>query len=1109
MPKLLSPQEQFFESLQAFAGQLAAKFSAMGAGEPEDQLKPSVDRLFTEFGKIILHSIVLKGESTLDDRLGRPDFAAHSGQLPIGYIELKAPGKGANPKLYKGHDKKQWERFQNVPNLIYTDGNEWALYRNGVLQLKRIRMDGDITTDGEDAVSNDKAVELFQLIADFIKWTPIVPNKPKELAAFLAPFCRMIREEVLDSLDDKDSPMQSLKTEIKALLFPDADDAQFADAYAQTVIFAMLLGQMEGANVLDLRNTYDTLAHHHSLLSRSLEFLTDKEAQKEISASLSMTQRVIHEIPAKLLIARSATKDPWLFFYEDFLAAYDPKLRKEAGVYFTPLEVVRCQVRLIDEILHKHMGRKMGFVEAGVATLDPAEGTGTYLLAIVEHALDRVEKEEGPGAVKGGASALVRNLHGFEWMVGPYAVAQLRFSQALTKYGISLPPTGPSIYLTNTLESPHTNPPAPPLFHKPIAQEHERALKVKESDLILVCMGNPPYGRHEASTGDNRAVTGGWVRYGDRNHPDDKPILEAFLKPAREAGYSVHLKNLYNLYVYFIRWSLWKVFEHKTATGPGILSFITASSYLDGDAFVGVREHMRRICDHIDIIDLGGEGRGTRKDENVFAIQTPVAIFVAWRKAKPSLDAPAAIRYVRIEGTREEKLKTLDSITSSDDLKWESVPSEWHAPFIPIQTGTFTKWPNITDIFPWQSNGVKAGRTWVIAPSKENLRYRLTALLKRADLPQDISNRLGNNLLNPKDLFKDSPTGRKLSDKPTGLTPLLAEVYPDTIAINRYSYRSFDRQYVVADARFLDRPSPSLWHTHSDRQMYLSSMFNHPLGGGQAITVCSEIPDLHHFRGSFGAKEILPLYRDAAGTKPNIMPGLLELLSNNFGCAVAPEDLAGYVYGVLSYPEYTRKFANELSGKEIRVPLTKDKHLFAKVFGFGKELIWLHTYGECLSEAARPKGEIPKGKTKCLRAVSDQKDKYPNEFRYDENNKELNVGDGVFGPISPAVWEFEVSGLKVVQSWLGHRMKDGSGKKSSPLDDIRPQVWTYEFTRELLELLWVLERTVEGYPKQKELFEAVLDGELFNADELPGVPDTAREAPKVDRTPADQTELGY
>lgn len=170
-------------------------------------------------------------------------------------------------------------------------------------------------------------------------------------------------------------------------------------------------------------------------------------------------------------------------------------------------------------------------------------------------------------------------------------------------------------------------------------------------------------------------------------------------------------------------------------------------------------------------------------------------------------------------------------------------------------------------------------------------------------------------------------------------------------------------------------------------------------------------------------------------------------------------------------------------------------------------LIWLHTYGERLNDAAHPKVKIPHGAARCTRAVSDTEDRYPNEFHYTENTKTLHVGDGEFAPVSSDVWEFEVSGLKVVQSWLGYRMKDRSGKKSSPLDDIRPRTWTREFTTELLELLWVLERTVAGYGKQKQLLEAVLDSDLFTADELPKVPDSAREAPKVPRAHEGQMQL--
>jgi len=599
------------------------------------------------------------------------------------------------------------------------------------------------------------------------------------------------------------------------LLFPEATERQFADAYAQTIIFALLLARMEGSGVLDLKDAYRILESHHLLLSRALQFLTDPMALKEIDSSLSLAQRIINEIPSETLAADEGAEDPWLFFYEYFLSKYDPKLRKKWGVYYTPIEVVRCQVRLVDEILKNEFGKNMGFIEPGVITLDPALGTGTYLLGIIEHALKRVEAEEGPGAVKGGARALVNNLHGFEWMVGPYAVSQLRFSRALTSKGASLPPAGIGIYLTNTLESPHIQPLAPPLFHKPIAQEHERALKVKDAEHVLVCLGNPPYGRHAAAQEMNHAITGGWVRHGDEKGPG---ILKDFIEPARSAGHGIHLKNLYNQYVYFVRWALWKVFEHRTAVGPGIVTFITASSYLEGDAFVGLREHLRRICDRIDIIDLGGEGRGTRKDENVFAIQTPVAIFVAWRKGKKQDGKSARVRYTKIEGNREEKLRILDGIKSSRSLKWYGVPDDWQATFRNTLYSQFALWPLLTDLFPWQNNGVQCKRTWPIAPSRAVLESRWKELLRSPDRAKAMRESGDRSIsLSQADLFDPKKTLlaiEKLSENET-----LGNII-------RYSYRSFDRQYLLADNRLISRPRPALWETHGSRQVYLNCLFS-------------------------------------------------------------------------------------------------------------------------------------------------------------------------------------------------------------------------------------------------------------------------------------------
>ena len=109
----------------------------------------------------------------------------------------------------------------------------------------------------------------------------------------------------------------------------------------------------------------------------------------------------------------------------------------------------------------------------------------------------------------------------------------------------------------------------------------------------------------------------------------------------------------------------------------------------------------------------------------------------------------------------------------------------------------------------------------------------------------------------------------------------------------------------------------------------------------------------------------------------------------------------------------------------------------------------------------------------------------------------LRVGEGEFTPVEPEVYEFEVSGLKVVQSWLKYRMKKGAGRKSSFLDGIRPVHWTSQFTTELLELLWVLEATVKSYPEQARLLEAVVASDCFQADEMPSAPAEMRKPPKA------------
>ena len=1076
-------------ALQEFAASVTDKMTQVTHGAPEDQLRSPFETFMADAARALGWDVVCTGETSLPDRLGRPDYAVHLDKLLAGYVELKAPGDGATATRFRGHNRDQFERFSAIPNILYTDGNEWALYRDGELVDKVIRLAGDVATDGKEAVASRDADDVERLLRDFLSWRPFIPTDRrgkidlKGFAALLAPLCRMLRDDVKDALKNPASPLAQLAGDWRQLLFPDATDEQFADAYGQTVAFALLLGRSEGADPLTLESAVQALDAQHNLLSRALQVLTDPNARADIAASLDLLLRVLAVVPPATL---TGPEDPWLYFYEDFLAVYDPKLRKDAGAYYTPVEVVRAQVRLIDDLLVRRLGKPLGFADPSVITLDPAAGTGTYLLGVIEHGLGRIEAEQGAGAVAGQATTLAENLYGFERMVGPYAVSELRVSRALTDLGASLPVDGPRVYLTDTLESPHAEPPQLPLFMRPIAEQRVKALKVKSEVPVIVCLGNPPYDRHEAATPTNGDRTGSWVRWGDNGKSADA-ILRDFLNPAIDAGHGVHLKNLYNLYVYFWRWALWKVFEQDTP-GGGAVSFITASSYLDGDAFCGMREHMRRQCEEIWILDLGGEGRGTRQSDNVFAIQTPVAIAVAFRSKDANRDAPAQVHYARVEGTRQEKLTTLDAIDNFAKVEWQDCADEWQAPFRPEGKSDYFVWPLLTELMPWQQSGAKLSRTWPIGSNVETLERRWRGLLASQDRAA---------------AFKET-RDRKINSKYPALFEddemeiPIAELPPDAPVprIERYAYRSFDRQRIIADSRMGDVLSIRLWRVHGERQVYLTSLLTQFLGRGPALTACALVPDLHHFSGR-GAKDAIPLYRTADASESNILPGLLNLLSAAYKREVRPEDFLAYIYGVLAQPTFTAQFEDELETRELRVPITKDAALFDQICKAGVRLLGLHTYGERFVPEGELHGRIPSGAARCTKAIPSDVDGYPEAFDYNDVTETLRVGEGEFAPVAPEVYEFEVSGLKVVQSWLKYRMKKGAGRKSSPLDHIRPARWTSQFTTELLELLWVLEATVDGYPEQERLLEAVVAGDCFQADELPPVSDAMRKPPSV------------
>lgn len=1075
--------------LESFAEKLRAKFALPGSASPEDQLKPVVAELLAGAGSLYGLTVETRTEAHLSEHKVRPDIAVYVDGLICGYIELKAPGLGADaPKLKGDHNKQQWAKLKALPNLIYTDGREWALYRTGERSDGQpiVRLHDDPVAKGKTAVNEGDADGLERLLRDFFGWAPSVPHTPSGLARYLAPLTRFLRSEVENALEESGSAVELLANEWRQFFFPDSDNAKFADAYAQTVTYAMLLARLSGAEKLDPAEAAKTLDKNNGLLARTLELLGQPEARRELLVGFELLQRSLEALnPHSFLKSKP---DLWLYFYEDFLAAYDPKLRKDYGVYYTPREVVELQVRLAGELLDKRFGKKLGFADDGVVFLDPAVGTGTYPVAAVKHGLDKVRARSGPGAVAARARQMAENMHGFEVLVGPYAVAHLRLTQALEGAINDAKAEGEpeeklekrlNIYLADTLESPSAAPPGGlTLTYKALTQEHEAARKVKQGGDILVCLGNPPYDRQQIEEGDTVTQRkGGWVRFGDQiaggakqEEQGERPIFKDFTEPATKAGAGVHLKNLYNDYVYFWRWALWRLFEQQTC--GGIITFITASSYLGGPAFVGMREHMRREFDEIYVINLGGDLLGTRKTPNVFNIQTPVAITIGVRSGTRDTEKPANAKYMRVEAEdRPAKLLALESLGGIDGLPWEEVSDGWQAPFYPKSDAPYFAWPELENIFPWRHTGSQFKRNWPIGETEDVLRARWQRLASSTATER-------------RKLFKEAKDKRITFNPSDGRTPIAnitAESEPP--AAQAYPFRAFDRQKALIDDRLGTYLKGVLRDTESDAQLFLLTLASAQIGHGGAMLASSLTPDLHYFCGR-GGKDVFPLYRDASGAKPNLTAGLLDKLAQQYGAPVGAEDLAAYVYGTLGGQSYTRRFWDELEIPGPRVPLTKNAGLFAEMARLGRKLIWLHTYAERFRGDGLGE-QVPAGAAKIIKGVSDSPAHYPETYSFNVTTGEISVGDGQFGPVTPELWEFEVSGLKVVQSWLGYRMKKRAGKKSSPLDEIRPVRWIARMSEELLELLWILEATLAIEPDLEAQLDKVVTGACFTSGELP------------------------
>lgn len=912
----------------------------------------------------------------------------------------------------------------------------------------------------------------------------------KALALQMAEVARELRNDVEDHLAVAvpSKGVARLYENVKSRLLPGISTHEFAGMYAQTMVYGLLMARLTdpeqfGVAVQTRLPVFGTplmtaLYSGAKNLDESLH--ADQLGLADLASSLQSApiEEILDEFGAE-----DRRDDPVVLFYEQFLEAFDADDRKEFGQYYTGMPVVRFMVRAVDQILESVLGLPNGIAnqstwaevcakhgqsvpvgvdpaERFVRVIDPATGTGTFLLEWVRQSKRRYEQSPESSKMTWDefvSKTLLPSMAGLEIRLAPYAVAQVKL--ALEFQDLSQRHRMP-VFLTNTMK-PSLTTAALEMFSDPLTDEAHRADLVKDYPATTVVIGNPPWGDKSAGLGEA-------VETARNGAP---PLMEDFT-PDESRGLGAHLKILKNLYVFFWRWALNKT--HGTPKSrPGVVAFITPSAWLSGPVFETMRAWIRDGC-QVWVVDLGGDLISGRSgdDQNVFpSIRRPNAICIV---ARGFGTEPGSLKVAKLTGSRETKHDWLatNGIDSSD---FRVVNTPIDAPIIATQTDLWSSCVPLGDLMPFSENGVHQQRTWVNDANPSILKKRWKVLVdargsRRAELMKETRSR------------QVSSTG---SDLVTGkvLGPINRSPSPTPATICRYSFRTLDRQWIIADSRVIDRPSPNLWAVHSDSQVYLSDLPNAALIGGPLVTFAAYIPNMDHYKGNTGGR-VTPVFRDADGSVVNVLPGLSANLAVRFERSVTDHEVVAYVAGIAGLPGLAKRFTDDLTFGGVRIPLSASGDLFSDVAAIGHDVIELFSYGE---RTLRNLGSLKSPRTASgprLKSGSPDSGSMPTQFEFDHESMTLTVGSITIERVARDVMDYEVNGMNVVKKWFGYRKLSPSTKYSSPLNDIVTTRWPTTFTEELLDLLNVITQLRALENRQETLLERVLAGPLITHADL-------------------------
>jgi len=641
---------------------------------------------------------------------GAPDISVARRAGPtIGYVEAKDIGTN----LSEAERTEQLQRYlRSLPNLILTDQLEFRWYVDGELR-KELRV-AHLSARKLRSIPGAET-DLEVLLQSFLSHRPEPIRSPEDLARRMARLTHLIRDIIVEAFQTQQASdtLHDLRKAFEEVLIPDLTLNDFADMFAQTLAYGLFAARInhKGSDPFERVGAARDIPKTNPFLRKLFDTITGVSLDDEPFARFvdDLTYLLANADMAAILAdfgKRTRREDPIVHFYETFLAAYDPKLREQRGVYYTPMPVVSYIVRSVDHLLRERFGCQDGLADAAVVTykrevqrdnctevveeqshkvlvLDPACGTGTFLYAVIDQIRNQFMERGNAGLWSGYVREhLLPRLFGFEVLMAPYAVAHLKLGMQLA--GADLPEEARAtwaydfagderlgVYLTNALEPGTAEYQQAALLGRYIADEAQAASNVKSNLPVLVVLGNPPYSGHSVNKGD-------WIRSLVADYSRDYPDLR---KPGQA-------KWLQDDYVKFIRFGQWRIRQ----TGMGILALVTNNRFLVNRTFRGMRKQLLDEFTDIFIVNLHGSSRPVERapdggpDENVFDIQQGVAISLFVKD--PNKSGPADLWYTDIWGLRKDKYEWLAEHDVASTEKVKVLPDEPLYSFVPEDANT-------------------------------------------------------------------------------------------------------------------------------------------------------------------------------------------------------------------------------------------------------------------------------------------------------------------------------------------------------------------------------------------------------------------------------------